>query len=53
MSVRKARGVNRSLMNATNLQIESTWGLHEILLLPVLLYGSETMVWKEKDKSSI
>ena len=22
-------------------------GLHEILLVPVLMYGSETMIWKE------
>ena len=27
--------------------------LHESLLVPVLMYGSETMLWKEKDRSKI
>ena len=27
--------------------------LHEILLVPVLIYGSETMLWKEKERSRI
>ena len=27
--------------------------LHEKLLVPVLLYGSETMLWKEKERSRI
>ena len=26
--------------------------LHETLLVPVLMYGSETMLWKEKERSS-
>ena len=25
--------------------------LHETLLLPVLMYGSEAMLWKEKERS--
>ena len=25
--------------------------MHEILLLPVLLYGSKTVIWREKEKS--
>ena len=25
--------------------------LHETLLVPVLMYGSETMIWKEKERS--
>ena len=27
--------------------------LHETLLVPVLLYGSETMLWKEKERSRV
>ena len=27
--------------------------LHEILLVPVFMYGSETMLWKEKERSRI
>ena len=27
--------------------------LYETLLVPVLMYGSETMLWKEKEKSRI
>ena len=38
----------RSLVNATDLQIECSRILHETLLLLVLMYGSETMLWKEK-----
>ena len=35
----------RSLVNAR--------GLHEALLMPVLLFGSETMIWKEKERLRI
>ena len=27
--------------------------LHETLLVPLLMYGSETMLWKEKERSRI
>ena len=27
--------------------------LHETLLMPVLLYGNETIIWKEKERSRI
>ena len=27
--------------------------LHETLLVPVLIHGSETMIWKEKERSRI
>ena len=27
--------------------------LHETLLVPVLTYGNETMLWKEKERSRI
>ena len=27
--------------------------LHEILLVPFLMYGSETMIWREKERSRV
>ena len=27
--------------------------LHETLLVPILMYGSEKMIWKEKERSRI
>ena len=27
--------------------------LHETLLVPVLMYDSETMLWKEKERSTV
>ena len=44
-------GALRSLVNAWDLQLEYARGLHETLLIPVLMYGNETMLWKEKDRS--
>ena len=41
----------RSLVNARDLQLESATVLHETLLIPVLTYGSETMLWKENERS--
>ena len=38
-------GFIRSLVNARV--------LHETLLVPVLMYGSETMLWKEEERSRI
>ena len=38
----------RSLVNAMNLQLECARVLHESLLVPVLTYGTETMIWREK-----
>ena len=42
---RRISGVIRSLVNAR--------GLHETLLMPVLMYGNETMIWKEEERSRI
>ena len=42
---RVADGI-RSLFNANKLQLECARVLHEILLVPVLMYGSEKMLWK-------
>ena len=45
-SGRKVVGVIRSLVNARSLQLECAKVLHESLLVPVLTYGSETMMWR-------
>ena len=37
----------RSLVNVRGLQLEYAGVLHELLLMPVLMYGSETMIWKK------
>ena len=39
----------RSLVNTRRLQLECARVLHESLLVPVLTYGSETMVWREEE----
>ena len=36
----------RSLVNARDLQLECARVLHETLFVPVLMYGSETMICK-------
>ena len=38
-----------SLVNARYLQIKYTRVLHETLLVLILMYSSETMLWKEKN----
>ena len=47
-SRRKVTGAIRSLVNDRGLQLEYEKVLHEGLLMPVLMYGSETIIWKEK-----
>ena len=50
---RIAEGI-RSLVNVRGFQLECAMVLHESLLVPVLMYGSETMVWtEEKERSRI
>ena len=39
-------------MNAGSLQFECARMLLKSLLMPVLLYGSESVVWKVKERSS-
>ena len=46
-SGRKVEGAIRFL------QLECVRVLHETLIMPVLLYGSETMIWREKKRSRI
>ena len=43
----------RSLVNARDFQLECAIVLHTTLLVPVLMYGRETMIWKEKERSRI
>ena len=49
----RVAGAIRSLVNARVLQFECARILHEALLVPVLIYGSKTMLWKEKERYSI
>ena len=46
---RNVAGSIKSLVNARGLQLECAMVLHESLLMPVLMHGSETMIWKEKE----
>ena len=46
---RKVAGAIRSLVNARDLQLECS----KALLMSVLLYGSESIMWREKDRSWI
>ena len=48
---RRVAGAIRSLVNARSLQLECARVLHESLLVPVPTHGSETMVWREKERS--
>ena len=41
------------LVNSRSLQLERERLLHKGLHRPVLLYGSEIVVWKEKEKGRI
>ena len=52
-SGRKVTGAIRYLVDSRSLQLECARLLHEALLMPVLLYGSETMMWTAKKKSRI
>ena len=46
-------GTIKSLVNARGLQAECARFLHESLLVAILMYSSETMIWKEKKRSRI
>ena len=53
VSGRRTASIIRSLFNARELQLDYTSVLHGTFHVPVLIYGSETMLWKEKEKSRI
>ena len=50
---RRVVGAIRSLVNARDLQLKRARVLHETLLVPVLIYGSGTMLCKEKEISRV
>ena len=52
-SGRRVAGAIRFLVNARNLQLECARVLHETFLVPILVYGSKTMLWKEKERFRI
>ena len=43
----------RFLVNARDFKLECGRVLHESLFVPVLMYSSETMIWKESERSKI
>ena len=45
--------VNKSLINARGLQLQYTRVLHESLLVPAVTYGTETLLWEEKERSRV
>ena len=46
-------GTIRSLVIGRDLQLECATVLHETLHVPVLMHFSETMLWKDKERSTI
>ena len=52
-SGRRVAGAIRSLVNARSLQLECVKVVHESLIVPVLTYGSEAMIWRGKKRSRI
>ena len=52
-SGRRVAGAIGSLVSTRDLQIECARVLPETLLVPLLMYGSETILWKEKMRSRI
>ena len=43
----------RSLVNSRDLQLECSRVLHETLLVSVLVYGNEKILWKKKGRFRI
>ena len=44
---------NRSLVNDMDLQLEYVKVLNETMLVPFLIYGRKTKLWKQKEKSKL
>ena len=53
MSGRRVAGAIRSLVNARGLELECARVFNETLVVPVIMCGSETILWKEKERSRI
>ena len=49
----RVSGTIRLLVNSRSLQLECAWVLHDSFLLSVLAYGSETVIWKEKERNRV
>ena len=52
-SGRRVSGAIRSVVNARDLQLECASLLYETLLVPLFMYGSDTVLWREKEISRI
>ena len=52
-SGKRVAGAIRSLVNARGLELECSRVLNVTLLVPVLSYGSKTLLWKGKERSRI
>ena len=50
---KRVAGTIRSPINAMSSQFHCDRVLHESLLVPDLTYGSETMIWREKEGSRV
>ena len=50
VSGKRVAGAIRSLVNCRDLQLECARVLHETLFVPLLMYVSETMLWKKKER---
>ena len=46
-------GAILSLVNVGGLQLEYSLAMHKGLVVPALMYGNETVVWREKEQSRI
>ena len=52
-SGKRVTGAIRSLVNVRDFQLQCARVLHKSLLIPVLMYGSETMLRKKKERARI
>ena len=51
--MREEQQVLLGLVNDRSLKFECARVLHESLLMPVLTWGRETVIWREKERSRI
>ena len=49
----KVAGVIRALVNDSGMKLECARDLHKTLIVLVLMYGSETMIGRDKERSRI
>ena len=50
---RRVAGAIRYLVSVRGWQLQCAGVLHESLLVSILMYGSETMIWKENERSTV